>query len=144
MTKPEKAAPSGPKILGRAAILAAPAPGKTLVELPELGGAVYVREMTAGDKDAWEDSLLRRRAAEKNSAAALHNFRAELLALLIVGEDDTPLFTRDDIEALARKSAKALEPAFDVALSINGLTEAAVEELAKNSGAGRAGNSSSS
>lgn len=132
------------KVLGREDILSAPAPRKHRVEVPGLGGAVYVREMTAGDKDAWEDSLLRRRAAEKTGAAALSNFRAELLAMLIVGEDDAPLFTPDDIAALAQKSARALEPAFDTALAVNALTEAAAEELAKNSGAAPGGNSSSS
>ena len=143
MAKPAKVAGAA-KVLGRDDILTAPAPSKTLVELPEFGGAVYVREMTAGDKDAWEDSLLRRRKAEEEGAGGLHNFRAELLALVLVDADGAPLFTRDDIEALAKKSARALEPAFEVALRINGLTEAALEELEKNLKAAPGGNSSSS
>lgn len=144
MVKAKKAAATKPpKILGRDEILAAPAPAKVLVKLPGLRGAVYVREMTAGDKDAWEDSMMRRREAIAAGGSVLDNMRASLLALVIVGEDDKPLFTSDDIEALSAKSAKMLEPAFDAACEANGLTEKSAKEIAKNLRAARGGNSSS-
>ena len=114
------------------------------VEVPEWGGTVYVRPMSAGERDRWEGELLERGEKRKESiAASVENLRAVFLAKCLCDETGKLLFGPEDIEALSAKSYKALDRAYEAAQSINGLSESDVKELEKNSGGGRRAASSS-
>jgi hypothetical protein len=120
---------------------AAPVP----VEVPEWGGTVYVRPMSAGERDRWEGELIERTEKRKESIVkATENMRAVFLAKCLCDESGALLFGPEDIEALAGRSYRAVDRAFEAAQSINGLSEADVEELEKNSVGGRRAASSSS
>ena len=107
------------------------------VEVPEWGGTVYVRPMSAGERDRWEGELLERGEKRKESIkAATENLRAVFLAKCLCDDAGVLLFGPDDIEALAGKSYRAVDRAFEAAQTINGLSEADVEELEKNSAGG--------
>ena len=125
-------------------ILAAQDAEPVAVEVPEWGGTVYVRPMSAGSRDRWEGDLLDRAEKRKQSiTAAVENLRAVFLSKCLCDQDGGLLFGSDDIEALAAKSYRAVDRAYDKAQTINGLTEADVQELEKNSGGGRRAASSS-
>lgn len=97
------------------------------VQVPEWGGTVRVRCMTGVERDAFERSNI-----GEDGKQDISNFRAKLVARSIVDEHGNRLFSDADIEALGRKSIKALGRCFDVAMRLSAVTDDAVEELEKN------------
>jgi len=119
------------KILTRDAILGAEDLPRELVEVPEWGGCVYVRALTGTERDAFEASVVEQRG--KSTKMNLRNIRAKLVALTVVDEEGTRLFSDADVKLLGQKSAAALDKLFEVAQRLSGLRDEDVEELAKNS-----------
>lgn len=112
------------------------------VPVPEWGGEVLVRTMTGEERDRWESSITSKRGDDIK--VNMVNLRARLCAETIVGDDGELLFTKEDIDVLGKKSAKALDRIFGVAQSLNGLGKNDLKELAKNSEAARKEDSTSS
>lgn len=101
------------------------------VQVPEWGGAVRVRCMTAAERDEYEQTLV---ATEGEAAGAhLRNIRARLIAMCAVDAQDKRMFSIADIEALGAKSARAMNRVFKVAVRLNALSAGDIEELKKNS-----------
>jgi hypothetical protein len=101
---------------------------KELVEVPEWGGAVYVRTMTGAERDSFEAQILGDDYKERN----YRNVRATLCSLTIVDEDGKRLFSDAEVTKLGAKSAAAIDRIFNVAQRLNGLSKDDVEDLAKN------------
>jgi hypothetical protein len=110
-------------MLTRDQILAATDLPTAQVDVPEWGGSVLVRTMTAGQRDRFEASVQGKR---------IEDIRATLAALTICGEDGSLLFSAEDVAALAGKSALALNRVFETAGRLNGILPGDVEELEKN------------
>lgn len=124
-----------PRILTRADILQADDLPRELVEVPEWGGSLYVYSMTGTERDAFEDSTTEIRQVGRGKPTVKHRFdniRAKMCARCIKDEDGVRLFTEEDVEALGRKSAKALDRVFAVAQRLNGFSQEDLEELAGN------------
>lgn len=85
------------------------------VEVPEWGGTVRVRSMSGAERDALEAHFI------NAGVDKLTNLRARLCALCIVDDKMERLFNDDDIAALGKKSAKALDRVADVAQRLNGM-----------------------
>lgn len=117
--------------LDRAAILAVPDITTEDVDVPEWGGVVRVRGLTASQRDAFEAASLQGKG--KNTSVNLHNLRARLVALCIVDEDGNQLFAERDVHVLGQKSAAAIDRIYDTATRLSGIGENDVEELTKNS-----------
>ncbi|TVQ59919.1 MAG: hypothetical protein EA379_09570 [Phycisphaerales bacterium] len=109
------------------------------IDVPEWGGCVEIRTLTAGERDRFDAIVLE---YNKPGGARPH-IRAELLVRCIVDADGKNLFTVADVEKLAGKSARAVERVFNAALRLNGITNSDVEELEKNSVSAPGGASSS-
>lgn len=120
-----------PVILTRDAILQAEDLPRELVEVPEWGGAVYVRSLTGTERDAFEFSIVEQRG--RSAKMNLRNIRAKLVAVSVVDEDGNRLFTDSDVKVLGQKSAMVLDRLFAAAQRLSGLRNEDVEELAKNS-----------
>lgn len=103
---------------------------KELVKVPEWGGDVYVKMMTGKERDTFESSLFETKGDDRKQN--LVNMRARLAAMTIVDDNGTRLFSDDDVNALGKKSARALDRIFKVAQKLNGIGADAVEELTKN------------
>ena len=114
-------------------------PAAELVEVPEWGGAVYVRALTGAERDQFEASIVEQRG--RDVRMNMRNIRAKLVALTVVDEDGQRIFTDDDVAALGGKSAAALDRLFAVAQRLSGLSMEDVEELAKNSESGQSADS---
>src|SRR5688572_16771684 len=100
------------------------------IKIPEWGNkSVFIRTLSAGERDQFEASLTDRTT----------NIRARLAVMCLCDEDGSPLFTQDKVEALAKKSGKALDRVFDAAIHLNKISKEDVEELEKNSPAGQSG-----
>ena len=114
------------KILSKSEILEADDLPRELVEVPEWGGALYVRTMTGSERDAFEAAIL-----GKNNAG-FKNIRARLTALTTTDEAGNRLFEEGEVDALGKKSAAALDRVFSVAQRLNSMTQQDVEDLEKN------------
>lgn len=120
------------RVLGRDDILAAPDIHPQKVEMPEWGGCVFVRGLTARERDAFESSIV---SVDKNGERKVdaRNVRARLVALGVCDESGQPIFTANDVAELGKKSALALERLFDTIRHLSGMTDADLAELEGNS-----------
>lgn len=109
------------------------------VTVPEWGGDVIVREMSARERDAFETAILNRDGEE----VTVENVRAHLAVRSVVDEQGNRIFGDDDAEALANQSGAALNRIYTKACRLSRLRKADVEELVKNSGTGPSAGSSS-
>lgn len=118
------------KLLNRDAILQVQDLPRELVEVPEWGGAIYVRGLTGAERDSFEQSIIDQRG--KGVKMNLKNIRAKLVAMCVVDEQGNRIFRDEDAELLGQKSAAALNRIFEVAQRLSGLRSEDVEELAGN------------
>lgn len=113
-------------ILDKTAILGADDLKRETVSVPEWGGDVIVQEMTAKARLEWSTAAY---TVEKGKTAANpETFMAALLVVCCVGEDGEPLFSSEDMPALARKSGAAVERVAGVAMRLNGMSAKSEDE----------------
>jgi hypothetical protein len=98
------------------------------VPVPEWDCIVYLRTLSAGERERWEEQ-----AREGGGARTRHEIRASLVVLAACDEDGRPVFTTADVPALCNKSARAVMRLFDRALKLNDFSGEDVERLEKNS-----------
>lgn len=122
-------------ILGRDAILQADDLKKELVPCPEWGGEVWVRGLTAKERDEFESSILVMRG--KTQELNMKQARTKLAVLSICDEQGKRLFGEGDIGVLSAKSSIPLNRIFETAQRLSGLTQEDVDELTKNSESGQ-------
>lgn len=134
-------------ILTREEILGAHDLQTEVVDVPEWGGEVKVRGLSASERDLWEAEFMSGRLTEiefedeetgerHRQRMNLEDARARLAARCMVDEDDERLFSDADVKALGQKSAVALQRVYEVARKLSGLSESDMEELVGNSSAG--------
>jgi hypothetical protein len=107
-------------------ILAADDSGLLEVEVPEWGGSVFIRVMTVGERDSYENEWM------ANKSTGVSNFRSKFLQRVLCDEHGKLLFSASEVDALAKKSARVVTTLWEAAMRHNKLTDADVEELAKN------------
>jgi hypothetical protein len=127
--------------LDRAAILAARDLDIEEVDIPEWGGKVRVRGLTASQRDQFESKSVETKG--KKTSVNLLNIRARLVSLCVVDEQGNPLFSESDIHVVGEKSASAIDRIWEVATRLSGIGERDVEELAGNSESDQSEDSSS-
>lgn len=108
-------------------------------DVPEWGGAVYLRVFSGKERKAWEDSI----PTEANQIVDGLLVITKLVVWAACDETGTQLFTDADIPALQEKSAAALLRVYGRARRLNALTEGDVQGLAKNSESGLSDDSGS-
>ena len=114
-------------ILSRQDILDADDILKELVEVPEWGGAVYVKGLSGAARGKYEASII---AVHGNKTITdVEGMRYKMAAITICDEDGKLLFSDKDIKALAEKSAAALQRIFDVAKRLSKISDEDVKEL---------------
>lgn len=109
-------------------ILGAEDVGMIRVYVPEWGGHVHIRQLSGWERDRFEASVSPAPGGKKR----LDNFRARFAAEILCDKDGKKLFEFKDVEALGRKSGKALDRVFEAGAEFNGLGKKDVEELEKN------------
>jgi hypothetical protein len=128
--------------LSRAAILAASDIKDELVPIPEWGGSIRVRGLTAAEYDAFEMSLFDPKTGKRN----YWNMRARLVVLAAIDDDRGQLFTGGDAdaEALGAKSVGPVDRLYEVVQRLCARRPEDLKALEGNSGAGPGGTSASS
>lgn len=114
-------------ILTKDQILSANDSKTETVSVPEWGGDVLVSVMSGHARDRLESSIV-----GKNGGTNLTNIRAKYVAASLVDEQGNLLFTENDVTALGKKSAAALDRVFSASQRLNHITDDDVEALAKN------------
>lgn len=112
--------------LSKEKILAADDLGLLEVPVPEWGDSVFIRVMTVGERDSYENDWV------LNKNKGVENFRSKFLQRVLCDEKGNLLFASDEVPKLAGKSAKVMSRIWQKAMEHNALTDADVEELAKN------------
>jgi hypothetical protein len=113
-------------ILTKDQILSANDSALLKVPVPEWGGDVYIKVMTCGERDAYENEWVRKKET------GVDDFRAKFLAKCLVDENGQRLFGNGDIDKLAAKSSKIINRLWLAAMEHNNLSDDAIEETAKN------------
>lgn len=111
-------------MLNKKAILAANDLDIEIVNVPQWGGEVGVRGLTARERDKFEASI--------GSAVNLDNLRARLVVLTLCDADGSRLLEDKDANQLGTKNAQIVDMLFDVARKMSGMTDADVKELEGN------------
>ena len=112
-------------LLGRDQILVGAPLASADVDIPEWGGTVRVREMTAGERDAFDVLLV------EDQHLDLRDYRAKLLAATACDEEGKLLFGQGDLEALTKLGAGAMDRLFEAAARLNHLTSGDMDALGK-------------
>ena len=114
-------------MLTRDEILRADDLSLTSVEVPEWGGAVYVRALRAGEREQLERQI--------RHDDTLQGFRELVVATAVSDGAGEPLFSQDDLPALAAKNGAVVDRLAQEILRLSGMGADAVEEAEKNSAA---------
>ncbi len=115
-------------LLTKAAILAADDRKTVEIDVPEWGGSVRLRPMTAAQRDQYDQRFA---AARREGSET--GVRALLVAACMVDENDKPMFTEADVLALSQKCNAPLVDLFGRCLEMNGMTPRATERIVGNS-----------
>ena len=96
------------------------------ITIPEWSGDVYVREITAGERDTLE--MMQHKAAESGNAKLL---RGNWVAMFLSDKEGARLCPDGDIHAISNMGAKAIDRIFEAGYAFNKLGD--LDELEKNS-----------
>ena len=102
----------------------------TAVEVPEWDMTLYVRSMTGAERDQYEVGLMDTKDLPLKDK--LKNMRAKLVVLTTVDESGVRIFNDNDVDAVGKKSAKALNRLVDASQKLNALTDDEVAEEKEN------------
>lgn len=105
------------------------------VNVPEWGGDLILRSLTAAELDEYEASVMAGEDADYD------NVRARFLVRCIVDDQGQPLFGLDEAPILGEKCAAVVDRLYAIASKMNKRTKADLDALVKNSAAGRKGSS---
>jgi hypothetical protein len=111
-------------MLDRKAILATQDLDIKKVDVPEWGGEVAIRGLTARERDLFEMSI--------GASVNLDNLRARLVVLTLCDDEGVRLLKDADAKQLGEKNAQVVDRLFEVARQMSGMTDADVKELEGN------------
>lgn len=125
-------------ILGKDEIIGKDDLATEVVEVPEWGGEVILRTLTASERDAYEASIFK-----PGGKSDYQNLRSKLLARCMVDDKGKRLFKDSEVDTLGAKSARVLDRLFDRAQKLNGMGAKDAEEMLKNLESGQSDDSAS-
>jgi len=140
---PDPESVDAPKhFLNIAEIFATPKVVTEDVFVPQWNGWVRVKGLTAAERDAFEESLIKRKG--KNQEINRQNVRARLIARTVVNPETGKLMFRDmHAEQLGQLLAGPMDLLFDTAQRLSGFRDEDIEDLGKPSEETSDGDSSS-
>jgi hypothetical protein len=87
------------------------------VHVPEWGGEVCVREMTAGERDRWDAWQIDHTGPDR-----FHDLRARLLVTVLCDESGARLFSDSDVDQITRMPAGVITRIWTVAVDLAGMS----------------------
>ncbi|AGA28729.1 phage tail assembly chaperone family protein, TAC [Singulisphaera acidiphila] len=107
--------------LTRDQILASDGRKRKKVEIPDLGGSVFVQSRTARQQEQWEAMCSDNGT---DGAKAKNSVRSTVAVMSVCDEDGNPMFTEADIPALNDVSCRIMIQIWDAAMEVNSLVVA--------------------
>lgn len=101
------------------------------VELPALGGYIWVKGMTAKERGQFEKSFDNSDGTKNKTRVS--QVRERMVIICACNEDRTPMLTIRDLEKLGQQEINIVEKIVIVAQELCGMTDNDIEELAGNS-----------
>jgi hypothetical protein len=119
-------------------ILATSIPSET-VDVPEWGGKVILRGLTATERDDYEQAMVETSPGGSiKPKRKLHNVRASLVVLCIVDEHGEREFADADADLLGTKDAAVIDKLWDVCRRLCGMSTEDEKRLAEGFGGAQA------
>ena len=122
-------------MLNRDQILSAKDRAQQTINIPEWGGDVMITALSVRDRSLVLGEWARLGTAQTDvsgRAGAMVEIKVRLVALSVTDAEGVPLFTLDDMAALATKSETAIGVISDAAITLNKFFVSATEDAAKN------------
>ena len=99
---------------------------RVALEVPELGGTVYIAKFSAKDRDRFEAMV----TGGKPGGVNLDNVRARFVAMVVVNEDGTRMFEESDADWIGELDTDVVQAIVDAGFKLNKIGVNAVEEAA--------------
>lgn len=100
------------------------------LDVPEWGGEVRVRGLTAAERDLYDREIIKIDKQGNTSVGRLENLRALLVVRCLVDDKGERMFRDGDARMLGEKSSAVIGRIYDVAARLSGMREQEVEEAA--------------
>lgn len=97
------------------------------IEIPELGGKVFLRVISSRERDQLESEI-----SAGSKSGNLSNIRAKLVVRSLSDEAGKRIFSDADVELVGDMPAPLVGILFDACARHNGMTGGAVEDARKN------------
>lgn len=112
------------------------------VFVPEWDFPVYVRGLTATQRDQWEAEQVHMTKGGKVEYRQ-ENIRASLVARCLCTKDGAPVMKKEDVKRLGQKSAGAIDLIYGVAKEISRISKQDEDDMVEALGNDRSGTGSS-
>jgi hypothetical protein len=122
------------EILGKEQILAARDQVVERLEVPEWGGAVYIRSISAKERGVIEAAAARWKESKGRDDSFVKTFTLHMAGMALCDADGNRLFSDQEIAQLADRNAAAIAHVAEAAQRLAGLTKEDIQALEKNSG----------
>jgi len=113
------------------------------VTVPEWGGDVIIRGLTAKERDAYDREIVSVDERGRTKLGRLENLRALLLVRCMVDEKHERLYRDADAKMLGDKSSKVVGDLYQIAARLSGMRDDEVEDVAEDFVDGQSGDTSS-
>lgn len=100
------------------------------VPIPELGGSVWIKGMTAKGRAEFERQF--QTGSGKQHKGRIGEVRERLMVACCCDKDGNQIFQTDDVAAIGLQRVDIIERCVNVAMRLCGMSETDVESLAKN------------
>ena len=120
-------------VLTKQAILQARDEEIERVEVPEWGGAVFVRSIAASGRGQIEAAAARYKDSKGKDESFARTFTVRLVALSLCDERGERLFSDGEISELQKKNGRVISRIAEVSQRLSGFTKQDLEEMEKNS-----------
>jgi len=107
-------------------IFAMPMPDPIRVDIPEWGIALYVKQLTAYERDQWEKSCLFDDSKNKD------NIRATLIIASVVDDKGQKVFDDSDIAKVSALAIVPIQRLYNAATEANRVSIGDIDELKKS------------
>ena len=98
------------------------------VDIPEWDGHVYVRTMTAAERDQYEASIWKFEDG-KRSELSFELMRAKFVALTACNAKGKRIFDWNQVRELGKKSWTAMSRVYEAALMLNAMSSRDIEDM---------------
>ena len=111
---------------------------KKTVDVPvkEWGGEVRLQELSASDRDLWENESFVLNAEGTGAKFNPKHARARLVVRCLVDENGKRMFSDDEVAAIGSLSASSVQRLFNAARKLNAISNEDMKSLEGNSDAG--------